>query len=382
MKIKLRHIASLGLAGFVLTAAMPAQAADKALLDALVENNVLTRAQAEEIRGKAPTLVTPNRGIVTELKIRGRIQAQAAYADGSNSNHTASASDYSTMEVRRTRLGVQGRLFEDWRFLVEANVLSTTDLDSATLTYAANSEAQFTVGKAKPQFGHEENTSSASILTIERSRLTGLFNGGKPIGVRVHGAIDNFSYYAGLYNGASVSTSRMGSGNDSYLWNASVGYNLNPVRLRLDYLHSTKASGYYRFEDAVAVSAHYRANAFDLRAEYMYGSNHNSEKTRGWYVMPSYFFIPSKLQGVLRYEQIKGDAGVNVGANRYAADVPGLYRSGNRYNALYAGIQYFISGDNLKLMAGIERAENYNDAVNPEPKGKTTTLITGIRMQF
>lgn len=382
MKINLRKFAGLSLAGFALAVAVPAQASDKALLDALVENNVLTRAQAEEIRGKAPTLVTPNRGIVTELKIRGRIQAQAAYADGSNSNHTASASDYSTMELRRTRLGVQGRIFDDWRFMVEANVLATTDLDGATLTYAANPEAQFTVGKAKPQFGHEENTSSASILTMERSRLTGLFNGGKPLGLRVHGAVDNFSYYAGLFNGASTSTSRMGSGNDSYLWNASVGYNMSPVRLRLDYLHSTKSSGYYRFEDAVALSAHYRANEFDLRAEYMQGSNHAGDKTRGWYVMPSYFFTPSKLQGVLRYEQVKGDAGVNVGANRYAADVPGLYRSGNRYNALYAGINYFISGDNLKFMVGIERAENSNDTMNPEPKGKTTTLITGVRMQF
>ncbi|MCC5835167.1 MAG: hypothetical protein JJU20_10570 [Opitutales bacterium] len=382
MKFNLRKFAGLSLAGFALAAGISAHAGDKALLDALVENNVLTRAQADEIRGKAPTLVTPNRGIVTELKIRGRIQGQFAYADGSNSNTAAAATDYSTMEIRRTRLGVQGRIFDDWRFMVEANVLSTTDLDGAVLTYAANPEAQFTVGKAKPRFGHEENTSSASILTMERSRLTGLFNGGKPIGVRVHGAVDNFSYYAGLFNGASTSTSRMGSGNDSYLWNASVGYNMSPVRLRLDYLHSTKASGYYRFEDAFAFSAHYNADQFDLRAELMRGSDHASNKIRGWYVMPSYFFTPGKLQGVLRYEQVKGDAGVNLGANRYAADVPGIYRSGNRYNALYAGINYYISGDNLKLMAGIERAENYNDAVDPEPKGKTTTLISGVRMQF
>ncbi len=389
----------LCLAGLTLSGAAYASSND-ALLEILVANGTITQQQANEVRAKlaesekaAPkvpaVIVTPNRNTVSELKIRGRIQGQFAYSDGSNSNVGSGAGDYSTFELRRVRLGVQGRVLDNWRFLVEANVLTDTDLDSATLTWTGNPLANVTVGKAKPQFGHEENTSSASILTMERSRLTGLFNGGKPLGLRLHGGQGIFSYYAGVYNGTSVSTSRMASDVDSFLWNLSGGLNLsemvgdgNSLRLRLDYLHNDKASGYYRFEDALALSAHFASGDFDLRTEYMWGEDHSSDKVRGFYVMPSYYFVSKTLQGVMRYEHVKGDDGVSLGANRYADRVPGLYRSGNKYNALYLGLNYYISGDNFKLMGGVEFAESKDDSAASSAKGRSTTLITGVRMQF
>ncbi|MDI6400959.1 porin, partial [Balneolaceae bacterium ANBcel3] len=129
-----------------------------------------------------PVVVQPNRPQITELKIRGRIQGQFAYSDGSNDNAGVDADSYSSFEMRRVRLGVQGKIQGNWNFMVEANVLSTVDLDAATLTYAANPAAMVTFGKAKPRFGLEENTSSASILTIERTRLNAHLNGGKPLG--------------------------------------------------------------------------------------------------------------------------------------------------------------------------------------------------------
>lgn len=366
----------------------PALATDKALLDVLVANRTITEAQADEIRAKSGTVATPNRGTVSEIKIRGRIQGQFAYSDGSNRN-VGAADDYKSFEMRRVRLGVQGRLYQDFAFVVEANVLEpTTSLDSATLTYRAIPEANVTFGKTKPQFGHEENTSSASILTMERSRLTGILNGGKPIGLRVHGAMDMFSYYVGVYNGAGQNTGRMSGANESFITNLSLGLNLDEMidgrlRFRVDYLGSNKPVSYYGFNDAFAFSGHFASGEFDLRSEYMYGKRHNDSKIRGFYVMPSFYFVPKTAQVVLRYEQIRGDDGVSLGHNRYAADVPGIYRNGNRYNAIYLGVNYYIAGDNLKLMAGIERAENKNkSAGNNDERGRTTTFITGIRMQY
>lgn len=386
MNINIHTIAGLGaFCGLALT--IPSFATDKALLDVLVDNGTITRAQADEIRGKSATVVTPNRNTVSELKIRGRIQGQYAYSEGSNSNTGVAADDFSSFELRRVRLGVQGRLFEDFRFLVEANVLTNTDLDSATLSYTAIPEANITLGKAKPQFGHEENTPSASILTIERSRLTGIFNGAKPIGLRVHGSSGMFGYYAGVFNGASPNTARMGSGNDSYLFNLSGELKLDEMvdgqlRFGLDYLGSSKASSYYSFDDAIAISGHFVSGPFDFCAEYIVGERHNDDKLRGWYIMPSFYFIPKTLQMVGRYEQVRGDDGVSVGHNRYAADVPGIYRAGNRYNAFYVGLNSYISGDNTKLMAGIERAENKNSASGNNERGRTTTFVSGIRMQY
>jgi phosphate-selective porin OprO/OprP len=370
-----------------------------ALLQILVNNGTITQAQANDVRAQmaresgppAPerVVVTPNRGTISELRIRGRIQGQYAYSDGSNSGIAAGAGDYSTFEVRRVRLGVQGRIYDDWRFLVEANVLTNTDLDSATLTYTAIPEANITFGKAKPQFGHEENTSSASILTMERSRLTGIFNGGKPTGLRVHGRSGIFSYYTGVYNASSVATDRMPSNIDSFLFNVSGGLNLDEMvgdglslRLRLDYLNNQKDRGFYPFKDAVAFSTHFMAGEFDMRAEYMYGKRFDDNKIRGFYLMPSFYIIPKELQVVGRYESIRGDEGVSLGANRYADRVPGLYRAGNRYNAFYLGLNYYIHGDNLKLMGGVERAESKDSSDASDAKGRSTTFITGVRMQF
>ena len=366
--------------------------ANDALLEMLVRKGTLTQAEADEVRMEiatetgppaAPerTLLTPNRGTISELKVRGRIQGQYAFSDGSNSG------DYSTFELRRVRLGVQGKIYDDWSFLVEANLLSDVDLDSATLTYTAIPEAQITFGKAQSRFGHEDNTSSASILTLERSRLSGLFGGSKPLGLRVHGDVGFFSYYIGVYNGSSVSTSRMASETDGFLYNASVGFSLDELvpdtmklHLRLDYLHNGDEDGYYRFEDAFAGSVHFMTGPFDLRSEYMWGEDHAGGKVRGFYIMPSYYLILEKLQVVVRYERARATDGTSLGVNRYADRVPGSYRSGDAYEAGYVGLNYYIHGDNLKLMAGVERAESKSRS--SDLKGRTTTFITGARMQF
>ena len=52
---------------------------------------------------------------------------------------------------------------------------------------------------------------------------------------------------------------------------------------------------------------------------------------------------------------------------------------GNSYNSLYAGAQYFIHGDKLKLMAGAEWAE-INAPNNDTYDG--VTLLSGIRLSF
>lgn len=331
-------------------------------------------------------IVVPNRNTTSELKIRGRIQSQFAYSTGSNSNTGVEADDYDSFEMRRVRLGVQGKLYGDFNFMVEANVLSSVDLDAATLTYAGLPNTNITFGKEKPRFGHEQNTSSASILTFERTRLDGHLNGGKPLGLRLHGNILLLSYYLGVYNGQSVGTGRMGSGSNSYLLNASGSLNLDNLiadgfntRLRADYLHRTKSSGYYGFEDALAVSGQFGAGGIDLRVEYMTGSEQDQDIS-GFYVLPSYFLLPGKLQAVLRYENISGDTGVSLGQNRYADRVPNLYSNGDEYNAYYVGVNYYIHSHNLKFMLGYELAENSDSA--SDASGKASTIFTGFRMQF
>lgn len=348
----------------------------------LTELKAQSSSQSDE-----KVVVVPNRPSVSELRIRGRIQGQYANSSGNNSNAGIDADSYSSFEMRRIRLGVQGRLYSDFNFLVEVNALSTVGLDAATLTYNAIPQANITFGKAKPIFGHEQNTSSASILTFERTQLDSFMNGGKPIGFRVHGRMDLFHYYLGVYNGQNVSTGRMSSEQDSYLYNASIGLNLGRLigdntraDFRADYLHSTDESGFYNFENAYAVSGHIGFGDFDLRAEYMTGETHEGESLNGFYILPSYFLVPGKFQAVFRYENVSADSGISIGHNRYADRSPNLYGAGNEYNAIYGGINYYVHGHNLKFMLGVEVANNSNDVNNTE--GTATTIFTGFRMQF
>jgi hypothetical protein len=346
-----------------------------------------SQAQSSSETESEIVIAVPNRLSVSELKIRGRIQSQYANAFGNNNNTGIEAGNYSSFEMRRARLGVQGKIYGDWNFMIEANVLSNVDLDAAILTYAAIPQANFTLGKEKPMFGHEQNTSSASILTFERTLLDAHLNGGKPLGFRIHGKIDQFSYYLGVYNGESLGTGRMGSELDSYLYNASAGLNLAGLLgidmkadLRADYLHNGGDTGYYNFEDAIAFSGHFGIGELDLRAEYMAGNRFDNNRIYGFYVMPSYYFVPERFQAVLRYGNVNSEAGLGLGQNRYADRVPGLYYGGNEYNALYAGLNYLIHGDNLKFMLGMELAENSNDV--DRSGGKVTTVFGGFRMQF
>ncbi|MEX0681627.1 MAG: porin [Balneolales bacterium] len=348
-----------------------------------IESISSARAQSSQAER---VVVVPNRSSVSELKLRGRIHGQFAFSDGSNRDANLNPEPYSSFELRRMRLGVQGKIYGHWSFMAEANVLSTVDLDVAMLAYTRYPEANISFGKSKPQFGLEQNTSSVSILTMERTRLDGLLNGGKPLGIRINGNINSISYYLGVYNGQMPGTGRMSAGSDSYLYNASIGLDAGQwtgsdfrIQLRSDYLHGPAQSGYYGYENAFAISGRFGINEMDLRTEYMTGTRHDNNRVNGYYFMPSWFILTETLQLVVRYENVRGDTGISLGHNRYADRVSNLYGAGNEYYAVYAGLNYYIFDDNLKFMLGAELAENNGSG---DASGRATTIYSGFRMQF
>jgi hypothetical protein len=102
----------------------------------------------------------------------------------------------------------------------------------------------------------------------------------------------------------------------------------------------------------------------------------------GFFIQPTYDIIPQKLQLVGRYSYANSDGLYGVqGQSRYERKVTTKSSGGvgDSYQSLYAGAQYYIHGDKLKLMAGAEWAE-----LNA-PKGDSydgITLLSGIRLSF
>ena len=352
--------------------------------------------------GAQEQTVRPASKVVKDLAIRGRVQAQAGYVDAKNDE---GSDNWSTFEVRRVRMGMRGTLFDKVRAQLEANLVPGSGLSMRTafLQWREHKAAYIRVGVDKPHSSIEENTSSAEILTIERSLINGMVAApGAMNGLALDGGASMLIYGAGVY---TDSANRNPGGNDSkYALNAMVGLKLddmvgekNKLLIRANYLTSDDPNGSVggKFDDVIVAGASFATGKFDLRAEYFLGDKDGND-TKGFYVMPALRFTEN-IQGVLRFEQAETDKARGISApSRYARNVPSLKaretldgagdvvgktepQKGDQYQSLYAGINYYISGHGHKLMFGVESAELKNTQAG---KLETLTASAAWRMLF
>src|SRR5690625_1057747 len=338
---------------------------NRKLIETLLENEYLTEEQAADLLANEPTVVRPAGDHFKNFRIRGRIQAQAAYV---YSRDDDDSEDYSTVELRRVYLGVQGTLFQNVRAQIDAILLpgSNLDLRSAFLQWREYEEAFVKVGYDRPVFGFEHTTSSTTILTVERSTVTQTIVPDDTVGVAVDGKLSSFGYGIGIYTNRDNGNI---SGEGRYLYSLSGSWRADDLlpenqklQFRTDLLFNddnvgigTSDSPNFLYKRGVSVSGHYVLNDFDFRAEYLYADSFDSDATHGWYVMPSYF-ITEKLQVVGRYEQLHSDANEGLRSpNRYARRA--IDQNGDRFKAIYAGTNYYFKGDANKVMFGVELSE-------------------------
>ncbi len=343
--------------------------------------------------------VTPKQSAVTELKVRGRMHYQFGYASADDYG------DFSTQEWRRLRLGVSGKILDDWSFEIVGNVQtsdSSTLLEDAYLRYNGLDWTTLTFEHLRPRFGAELNTSSSKIKTVERSNLSNSFDPGKITGVNFAGDYGIFDYQLGAYNGESGdqrSSERTLNGNEGvpeYLLNASIGLDfseqvgLDELAFRLDYIDNADDDGIdqkFGPESAWAASVSLASGPFSFMAEYVHAELFGGGEVDGFYLMPS-VMLSDKLEAVLRYESMEADGGASVRhqsryARRVVASDPGVGSAGVRgedYWALYGGVNYYIN-KSLKLMFGVEYAE-LDDIGGRGDSIDTITGFGAVRLEF
>ncbi len=345
--------------------------------------------------------VTPKQSAVTELKVRGRMHYQFGYSEADD------YSDFHTFEWRRVRLGVDGKLLDNWSFHLMANLLpdsSSTNLDSAYIQYNGLDWTTLSFEKLRPRFGAELNTSSSKIKTVERSLLSNTMDPGKITGMSLRGDYGVFDWQVGAYNGEigdQRSSERTDNGNEGvpeYLLNASVGLDfseflgLDTAAIRLDYINNSDDDGIsQRFaapEDAFAASISLQSGAFSLIAEYIQADLHSGGDIQGFHIIPS-VMLTDKLEAVLRYERVEGDDDATLRhqsryARRVVADDPGTPSAGSvrgeEYWALYGGLNYYIN-KSLKIMFGVEYAE-LDDIIDDGDSLETITGFGALRLEF
>ena len=341
-----------------------------------------------------------------ELALVGQLQTQYAYG----SDHTGDfgtadrpeEGNWGNIEVRRIRLGLRGRLFDKFTFLYLSDLnpgLSPRVYKRTSemyVTYTASDAFNLSVGKAELKFNREQEYSSRDFLPFERSALGNMFYGGELTGAWVSGKgiAGGWLYFLGAYSndredewshfeGGTMILAKLG-----YDYTKSTSFDFAEVKVQ--YLHNSDP-GYAAspsciaspsYTDCFSISNQLTEGFCGLTTEFLWGDGANGRPdVWGLSAMPTYSFS-EKLQIITTFELAgsRKENGVFLPA-RYEYLAPGTGdKKGDAYFAGYAGLNYYIHGQKLKLMSGVKYS--YLDGGTGGGDFSGWTWLAGIRMAF
>jgi len=333
-------------------------------------------AQAQEICdifGKN-TLYKSDEGFVKKVKFNGRYQGQYI---SQQEDIDGEDNDFDDWQNRRARLALSIDLDHGFSIYAEGNMAKwLTDKEGPVfdtfqdlIVEWEGEDASVVVGKMKQKFTIEDAESSKRIKTIERSAIANETAGARPWGA-VYGfesggmkhAVGAWLY--GAQDGAPEWVDFDSNGGFSY--NGTRKMN-DTTDLKIDYVYADNdggktgsegdaANGFGpAYEHAFSVGTKSDYGDLNLIANAVYALNRegsgdipDGNDTWGFYLIPSYD-ISDKLELVGRYAYM--DEGREQRTQRFDERV-----EVEDYHTVYAGLQYKICGDKLKLLGGYEYA--------------------------
>lgn len=359
--------------------------------------------KTETTEEKKPVYVVAGASEI-KLTLGGLLQTQSEAGDVfAFEGRFGSAALDDRFRLRRARINVTGEFAEQFDFRLEGEFaqsdVTLTVRDATGRTLASNStrtafgaldlwvnwhqfpEVQIKVGQYKAPFGLEQISPDPKLTIAERSQVTSALTPERQIGVQVWGKPfanvfpeqkDLLIYYAGIFNGNGRNTTS--NDNDEFMYVGRI--ELQPFKTKLlaqdaylklggNALTSRDASGTVLSPagtlrvnsdgslstftaPAAAEREGYGGDVWfhwgplDLIAEYLseryeprgIAPGFNAFRAEGYYVQGSYFVIPKKVQLVARYETFN----------------PGQVANDD-ISSVFAGVNYYIHGDDVKLMA-------------------------------
>ena len=342
-----------------------------------------------------------NNPVLQEFSLQGRLQLQ--WGTGTSDQGSYGSEDRpeevlwgDAIEVRRWRLGFKSVWFHQFKLEGQIDISPNFDPEfygqiyDLYLTWAPNDAFNLSAGKFKANFfGLEQSTSSKEILTIERGLLANALFPGELTGVRANGKKNGFVYGAAIYAGDQVR--EFTEDTAGTVVQAHVGYDLkkqvglDKALIRLDYQNSSDAAnsgGGARFEHAFSLNAQLAKNQWLLSSEVLAATGQaGTGDVWGINVIPAYN-ITKQLQVVGRYQYAHGENDGLRLQNRYERLAPELTNGGrgDDYHAAYLGLNYYIYGHKMKLMAGTEYHHMDGGGNGGDFDGFTTTVA--FRMFF
>jgi phosphate-selective porin OprO and OprP len=389
------------------------QAASAAEVGARMKTKIMSEAKSYVEKAvveeeKPPVFVVP-RASEFKLVLGGYIQVN--FEDGAVSAFEGRFGQTAVKDrfrLRRARINLTGDFAENFDFKIEGEFENSDGISSNRTDFSGTdiflnwhqfAEANVKVGQWKAPFGLEQLTPDPSLIIIERSLPTGALTPERQIGIQLWGKPfaniwpdekDLLTYYAGIFNGNGRNTTVNDNNNfmyvgrlESTLFKSKVWGQESSLKLGADVLNSRDDAGVNISQSlnllvntdgslspfvlpgadertAWSVDAWLKLGPFDLIGEYLEeyvnGRTVNGVPpgfadftTNGYYITAAYFLIPKKLQVAVQWQDLN----------------PGQ-KGSDGIHSITGGLNYYIHGDDLKLMVNyIHTWSDFREA-NPE----------------
>jgi len=189
-----------------------------------------------------------------------RIDIRARFAgDVRGSGASLEKSDTSRLDIARRRVGVTGVIAEVADFQIERELANARAWRDVYVNYRGFDKVNIQAGQFKLPFGLDENTSSANLDFVHRSRAAA-FSPGRDPGVMAHGRVRALRYEVGVFardgdNARGNDTPRV-----SGSWTTTGRLVLQPFRSSTSVMEDFQVGGAYTSSDVPAGLADLRGD--------------------------------------------------------------------------------------------------------------------------
>ncbi len=338
--------------------------------DKVIQSSTTTSAESiyDKIWGIPQVYKNDNNPELEEFDFIGRFQLDNFNVDSNHGNNNF-------WEIRRFRLGADA-------FFAERHLELKAEVDTALHSYHTDSifynrmtnlwakvyvNDAFNVrfGKMEPHFGYDREFSDTLQKFFERSFFDDQVIGSNDYisGVEATGKFGHLGYLAAIYS--TNVDKEFGQFDGGQAYEAEINYdfskalNADKALWVLDYLHAdgknVHTNVFTNYRDAAATYFDLEKGRFCMVAQVAYGHQVDDRGDVGeLLLMPSYK-VTDKLEFLARYTL--GVASESNGIQ--TLDRPqhsiGTF-TGDNYNSIYVGADYYLYGQKLKLMVGEEYA--------------------------
>ena len=369
-----------------------------------------TYVEKAVVEEEKPPVSVQQRGPELKLVLGGFIQAN--FEDGDVSAFEGRFGQTALKDrfrLRRARISLTGEFAEQFDFKMEGDFENSDGTSPSNRTDFSGTDiwlnwhrfpaAQIKIGQYKAPFGLEQLTPDTALFIIERSLPTGAITPERQIGVELWGKPfttlwpaqkDLLTYYAGIFNGNGRNINNNDNNNFMYVgrlelmpFKGKVFGQASSLKLGGDVLNSRDDQGTNISPSgnllvnsdgslssfvlpgadertAWSVDAWLNIGPFDLIGEYLEeyvnGRTVNGVPpgfanftTSGFQITSGFFLIPKKFQIAVQWQELN----------------PGQKGNDGIYS-ITGGLNYYIHGDDLKLMVNYIHTWSDFRQANPE----------------